>query len=149
MKHPTERYKCTINKLYIYNLLDYDRVCYIDADALIISNPDELFNYQHFFFYRYDDSGVNAGMAVCGTFFIITPDQEKYFTLLKKALEYHEDEILFTHQYPYFLNAPLEESLELYCIHDRSYPKYFMFSNWKQNANDFYQYYTGEFLFDE
>ncbi|KAJ4784610.1 Nucleotide-diphospho-sugar transferases superfamily protein [Rhynchospora pubera] len=37
------RFKLTMNKLYAWNLLDYDRVVMLDSDNLFLQNTDELF----------------------------------------------------------------------------------------------------------
>ncbi|CAA2939096.1 putative glucuronosyltransferase PGSIP8 isoform X2 [Olea europaea var. sylvestris] len=37
------RFKLTLNKLYAWNLVDYDRVVMLDADNLFLRNTDELF----------------------------------------------------------------------------------------------------------
>ncbi|KAI9173808.1 hypothetical protein LWI28_006865 [Acer negundo] len=38
-----KRFKLTLNKLYAWNLLDYDRVVMLDADNLFLQKTDELF----------------------------------------------------------------------------------------------------------
>ncbi|KAL2545238.1 putative glucuronosyltransferase PGSIP7 [Forsythia ovata] len=37
------RFKLTLNKLYAWNLVDYDRVVMLDADNIFLQNTDELF----------------------------------------------------------------------------------------------------------
>lgn len=37
------RFKLTLNKLYAWNLVDYDRVVMLDADNLFLQKTDELF----------------------------------------------------------------------------------------------------------
>ncbi|XP_028092363.1 putative glucuronosyltransferase PGSIP8 [Camellia sinensis] len=39
----TKRFKLTLNKLYAWNLVDYDRVVMLDADNLFLQKTDELF----------------------------------------------------------------------------------------------------------
>ena len=37
------RFEFTFNKLYLWNLTQYERVVYLDSDNIVLSNPDELF----------------------------------------------------------------------------------------------------------
>lgn len=37
------RFKLTLNKLYAWKLVDYERVVMLDADNLFLQNSDELF----------------------------------------------------------------------------------------------------------
>lgn len=37
------RFKLTLNKLYAWSLIDYDRVVMLDSDNLFLQNTDELF----------------------------------------------------------------------------------------------------------
>ena len=42
------RFEFTFNKLYLWNLTQYERVVYLDSDNVVLSNPDELFLCGHF-----------------------------------------------------------------------------------------------------
>lgn len=42
------RFKLTLNKLYAWKLVEYDRVVMLDADNLFLLNTDELFQCGHF-----------------------------------------------------------------------------------------------------
>jgi len=42
------RFDGTLNKIHIWNLTDYERVLYLDADTIVIHNTDEIFNCGHF-----------------------------------------------------------------------------------------------------
>lgn len=42
-EHFDKRFKLTLNKLYAWNLVDYDRVVMLDSDNLFLQNTDELF----------------------------------------------------------------------------------------------------------
>ena len=37
------RMKCTINKIHMYDLNDYDKVIFLDADVIVTKNIDNLF----------------------------------------------------------------------------------------------------------
>ena len=39
-----ERYKHCINKIYIWTFLEYEKVCWLDSDLVILQNIDELFD---------------------------------------------------------------------------------------------------------
>ncbi|XP_021747015.1 putative glucuronosyltransferase PGSIP8 [Chenopodium quinoa] len=41
--NPNDRFKLTMNKLYAWNLVNYERVIMLDADNLFLQNTDELF----------------------------------------------------------------------------------------------------------
>jgi len=38
-----KRFLYTFNKLYVWSMMEYDRVVMLDADNLFLRNPDELF----------------------------------------------------------------------------------------------------------
>ncbi len=42
------RFEFTLNKLYMWNMTQYQRVVYMDADTIAVRNPDELFKCGHF-----------------------------------------------------------------------------------------------------
>ena len=39
-----ERYKNTINKFYLYNFVEYDKLCFIDSDIVLFHNIDKYFD---------------------------------------------------------------------------------------------------------
>ncbi|KAL4570939.1 hypothetical protein LXL04_026604 [Taraxacum kok-saghyz] len=43
-----DRFKLTLNKLYAWSLVEYERVVMLDADNLFLQNTDELFQCGHF-----------------------------------------------------------------------------------------------------
>lgn len=42
--HAHERYKSCSNKIHCWTLIEYDKVCWLDCDLVIIRNIDELFD---------------------------------------------------------------------------------------------------------
>lgn len=44
-KHKNSKYNITWNKFYIYSLTNYKKVLFIDADAILIENIDQVFEY--------------------------------------------------------------------------------------------------------
>ncbi len=43
-KYSSSRYSACINKLYIWLLTEYDKVCWLDSDMIVMKNIDELFD---------------------------------------------------------------------------------------------------------
>lgn len=52
-KNITNRYEGTINKLQIFKENQYDKICFIDADVLVLKNIDYLFE-------KYEESDFTA-----------------------------------------------------------------------------------------
>ncbi|DBA01825.1 TPA: hypothetical protein N0F65_002941 [Lagenidium giganteum] len=67
----------TLNKLHVWNLLEYDRVVYMDADNVLIRNADELFACGHFCAVFMNPCHFHTGLLV------VTPDRREYARLLK------------------------------------------------------------------
>lgn len=40
----SSRYKSCLNKIHIWNQLEYEKVCWLDADVIVMRNIDHLFN---------------------------------------------------------------------------------------------------------
>lgn len=66
----------TLNKLHVWNLLEYDRVVYLDADNVLIRNADELFLCGHFCAVFMNPCHFHTGLLV------VTPDAHEYARLL-------------------------------------------------------------------
>nr|CCA16211.1 glycosyl transferase putative [Albugo laibachii Nc14] len=71
----------TLNKLHVWNLLEYDRVVYLDADNIVLRNADELFMCGPFCAVFMNPCHFHTGLLV------VTPDKEEYQRLLHQ-LEY-------------------------------------------------------------
>lgn len=41
--HASERYRFCINKIYLWSLTQYDKLCWLDVDLLVLKNIDHLF----------------------------------------------------------------------------------------------------------
>ncbi|KAJ0406909.1 hypothetical protein P43SY_001760 [Pythium insidiosum] len=67
----------TLNKLHVWNLLEYDRVVYLDADNVLIRNADELFACGHFCAVFMNPCHFHTGLLV------VTPDETEYQRLLR------------------------------------------------------------------
>lgn len=55
----------TASKLNIFNLYQFNKVIYIDADCLLLKNIDELFNYPDGAMYDEEDECGFSGLFVC------------------------------------------------------------------------------------
>lgn len=76
-----EGYLCTKQKLEVFNLIEYDRVMFLDADVIMLDDFDfELDNNTFLFDIRSRYTDINK---VCGEMFIVSPN-EKLFNLLMK-----------------------------------------------------------------
>lgn len=67
----------TLNKLHVWNLLEYERVVYLDADNVLIRNSDELFLCGNFCAVFMNPCHFHTGLLV------VTPDAREYNRLLK------------------------------------------------------------------
>lgn len=67
----------TLNKLHVWNLLEYERVVYLDADNVLIRNADELFLCGHFCAVFMNPCHFHTGLLV------VTPDAKEYERLLR------------------------------------------------------------------
>lgn len=73
------RFEFTLNKLYMWNLTQYERVVYLDADNIALGNLDELFNCGHFCVVFMNPCNFHTGLLV------IKPDT-KQFNVMVQAL---------------------------------------------------------------
>ena len=79
-------YKCTKQKLEVFNLTEYDRVCFLDADMLMLESLDyELENNAFMFDIRERYAKDLNRFAVCGEVFIVTPDSITFDMLIDIA----------------------------------------------------------------
>lgn len=60
----------TFFKIKMFELMQFDKICYLDSDMIITSNIDELFNFPHMSavpdrdFYRKESDAFNSGVLV-------------------------------------------------------------------------------------
>jgi hypothetical protein len=74
------RFEFTFNKLYIWNLVEYERVMYLDADNLIVRNVDELFLCGHYCNAFFNPLFFHTGMMV------VKPDHAIFHSLVESLL---------------------------------------------------------------
>jgi len=77
-----DRFEFTLNKLYMWNLTQYERVVYLDADNIALGNLDELFRCGHFCAVFMNPCNFHTGLLV------IKPDAGQ-FKLMVDALYNH------------------------------------------------------------
>lgn len=77
-----DRYKDTINKFQCFNLIEYDKIIFLDADLFLYDNIDFLFDIEIDF--PFIPSYDLKTLKVDGASFIIKPDKNIFPSLLKK-----------------------------------------------------------------
>eukprot|EP00249_Psilotum_nudum_P019938 c27485_g4_i1 orf=571-1527(+) len=70
-----QRFLLTLNKLYAWNLVDYERVVMLDADNLFLKNTDELFQCGQFCAAFINPCIFHTGL------FVLEPSKETYHKL--------------------------------------------------------------------
>ena len=70
-------FEYTLNKLHVWNMLDYERVIYMDADNIFFHNIDSLFKCGHFCAVYMNPCNFHTGL------FVVTPNNTTYNDLLK------------------------------------------------------------------
>eukprot|EP00823_Brevimastigomonas_motovehiculus_P002859 TRINITY_DN168_c0_g6_i2.p1 TRINITY_DN168_c0_g6~~TRINITY_DN168_c0_g6_i2.p1 ORF type:complete len:488 (-),score=77.12 TRINITY_DN168_c0_g6_i2:562-2025(-) len=70
------RFEFTFNKLYLWNMTEYERVIYFDADNLVVANMDDAFMCGHFCVVFMNPINFHTGMLV------VKPDTHQFERLL-------------------------------------------------------------------
>ena len=70
-------FEYTLNKLHVWNMLDYERAIYMDADNIFFHNIDSLFKCGHFCAVYMNPCNFHTGL------FVVTPKNATYNDLLK------------------------------------------------------------------
>lgn len=92
-----EQYKqnITINKFHLFSLIEYKKICFIDADSFFIENIDSIFNLDTpAIGYYYNDKNEQC---FSGGIFLIQPSLSFYSLILNLciAFEFYDDDNLF------------------------------------------------------
>ena len=74
-------FEYTLNKLHVWNMLEYERVIYMDADNIFFHNIDKLFKCGHFCAVYMNPCNFHTGL------FVVTPNNATYNDLLKSLAE--------------------------------------------------------------
>ena len=75
-----KRFKLTLNKLYAWSLVDYDRVVMLDADNLFLQKTDELFQCGQFCAVFINPCIFHTGLFVLQVKFSSTYDSFQLFS---------------------------------------------------------------------
>lgn len=114
-------YGCTINKFYAWKLTDFDKVCFIDADTVVMTNIDFFFSFQPF------SSCVDNDGRVFGALFLLKPNNDFADYIFNNLInDYHTDEEILNliyHEQLHKTNNWLPDS-PCFVWHDAYTPKY-------------------------
>lgn len=108
-----DRYKDTINKLQVFDLLEYDKTLFLDSDRYVFQNIDDVFEIYPQEFYasiRLGDGYKN----VSGDLFLSTPTKNKFNEILNndRYMGCFDDESILDDIYRDFVNShPVEEMI--------------------------------------
>ena len=88
-----DNYLITLNKFHIYSLKQYDKVCFIDADALVKDNIDAVFKYTAPGFIVFD------GNFLSGVLVLVNPADYDFEYFVKNHRIEPTDESIWCHIY--------------------------------------------------
>lgn len=133
------RYKFTLNKFHIFNLTEYDKILFLDADMFIFTNIDYIFEkaqeydciYSNYLTKRYNADTILPR----GGFFICTPKEGFFENLInsddfKNLLHYDDEHVLKEICFPKWKTITFEE---IYLL-DETMPLYFH-GRWSYHFN--------------
>lgn len=88
------RYAITFNKFHIYSLIEYDKVCFIDCDAMVSVNIDDIFEYEAPGFTVLND------VFLSGVLILVNPKEKTVEDNFKKYQDlYADDESVWSREY--------------------------------------------------
>ncbi|KAG2333720.1 hypothetical protein Bca52824_004900 [Brassica carinata] len=103
--HPT-RFWGVYTKLKIFNMTDYKKVVYLDADTIVVKNIDDLFKCSKFCANLKHSERLNSGVMV------VEPSQALFNDMMRKVKTLSSytggDQGFLNSYYPDFPNAPLK-----------------------------------------
>ena len=136
------RFIDTLMKFYCFELIDYDRICYLDSDILPLINIDDWFDlynlghdYDGFKTIRYNDNN-EMFLTSEGCLFFITPKKNKFQEIinLSEILNFSNDEEISFYLYGAHLNYLNISSLFNTSInHFGVFPKYWQLQEYNSN----------------
>lgn len=85
-------YNCTLNKFHAFNLTDYDKVFFVDADIVFLKNMDFVFEETPFFGHiPYVENAIESWIN--GAFWLVDPKSKKMSDIVNKyQATYETDE---------------------------------------------------------
>lgn len=98
-----------MNKFYVYDLKEFDKVCFIDGDILIKQNIDFIFNYQtpagkirEHGRIRENNGRIEAPMTlITSEYWVVNPHDYKSAEIFEKFSIFAWDELVLSALYPY------------------------------------------------
>jgi alpha-N-acetylglucosamine transferase len=72
-----DRFKYSFNKLYTWNMTDYERVAFLDSDNIFLTNMDEIFMCGHFCIVYMNPLIFHTGLIV------VKPSTEMFYRLVQ------------------------------------------------------------------
>ena len=112
-----------MNKFYIFDLKEYDKICYLDGDILVKENIDFIFNYQTpaAKVLEYGNIQIKDGKLtvdppfIAGEHWLINPQDYTSWEIFEEFTPFAWDECVIRQLYPInkFTNTFLTEELDL------------------------------------
>lgn len=90
---PDTLYKATFNKFHLFQLNEYDKVCFLDGDAVVTSNMDHIFDMPAPGFMVFNDDFLS------GVIMLLEPNSQDFNYLLKFRTICGEDESIWNRLY--------------------------------------------------
>lgn len=121
-----DRYEDTINKLQYFNLLEYEKVFFIDADILIVDNIDDIFEAVSDEFLIGIRPDGYWGKRFCGDRAIVTPKPGVFERVLRDMRTYPDDEICLKDIFPGYFETVQKFDFPYYdkTLHMSGFKKY-------------------------
>lgn len=115
----TNPYSCTLNKFYVFNLLEYNKVFFLDADCIVSANIDFLFKEDECYWRNNFD-------LISGTCFLLKPNYQFFINAITyKNKVFNDEQLLSILFFP--LDKPLIDDKIPYIIkHIGEKPKYWI-----------------------
>ena len=93
-------YNDTINKFQLFNFIEYDNICFLDADSFFIGNVDREFEKakNHNFYGYFESTRDDRKTRLMGGLFIAKPNPNFFSEILKlkNKNDWYDDEALLT-----------------------------------------------------
>lgn len=93
-KEDPYRFSCTINKFYVYELTDYEKVCFLDTDLIIFKNIDFLFDEKPLPYVLLRIENEYDSLEFAGGLFIVKPKKDFFYNTILNYRNNQDDEHL-------------------------------------------------------
>lgn len=125
-------FNTTLNKFFIFTLEEFDKIIFLDADMIITSNCDNIFDYNFPVIAKRDDNKIS------GNILGIQSNKKFWYFILNICFTYNfqndEEVIAFLHHEGFFpLNTFIQNDTRVF--HDGGYPKYWFKFSWQELVN--------------